>query len=556
MPTLAWLNSAVLRLPNAPFTSSSACNQWTYLSPKSCSLAPVESHPATSTVPAIVAPLLSALSAESRRVTANFFCPGHKQGTTLHPDLQRLLGTDVFNADLPELPALDNLFAPEGVIAEAQRLASDVFTSQGSAVWKTHFLINGSTCGIEAAILSTVRPDGCIVLPRNAHQSAVHALVLSGATPIWVDPVYDTRHDLLHGVSVRSVEEALGRAPGRVDAVLVVSPTYHGVLSDVRGIADIAHRYGAKVIVDEAHGAHLSFHDDLPESATECNADFVVQSTHKTLTAFTQAAMLHFQRAAVDESRVSAALQLVQSTSPNYLLMASLDATRALMQGSGRELMEKTIMLAHRCAQRIASLEGFSVVGLETQHQCDGDELEISKISSPCDSSMHARDPTRITVLLPENVTGYDIDTHLIDRFGVYAELPSFRHITFVVTPGTTQEDVDTLVTSLAVYNATSREKSPFSNGFKCGNIGIQDVKMTPRQAFFAPSTTVDVSEVVGRVCAETLCPYPPGIPVLLPGEVVTQESVDILKAVLDAGGSVSGARDDTLSTIRVIENC
>lgn len=552
MATLAWLNPTVVQNLR-PFRNTNTCEHRTRLSPKSCSLAqaPSDSRSASSTPTAVKTPLLTALLTESNRVAANFFCPGHKQGATLHPDLRRLLGVDAFHADLPELPALDNLFAPEGVIEEAQRLASNVFTSQGSAVWTTRFLVNGTTCGIEAAILSTVRPDGCVVLPRNAHQSAVHALVLSGATPVWVDPVYDTEHDLLHGVTVDSVEDALRCAPSRVDAVLIVSPTYHGVLSDVREIAKVAHRYGAKLIVDEAHGAHLPFHDDLPESATECDADFVVQSTHKTLTAFTQAAMLHVRHDAVDESHVSAALQLVQSTSPNYLLLASLDATRALMQGCGYELMTNTIMLARSCAQRVATLKGFSVLGLKAGAES---ELGESNPKSQRGESMYALDPTRITVLLPGHVTGYDLDTHLIDRFGVYAELPSFRHVTFVVTPGTTQEDIDTLVASLAVYNATS-EGSPSSRGFKCGSMGIRDIKMTPRQAFFAPSTTVDVSASVGRVCAETLCPYPPGIPVLFPGEVVTQESIGILKAVLDAGGSVSGARDDTLSTIRVIKD-
>lgn len=553
MNILAWVNSAGVRRsrPLVPSTTSTCKHQIRFI-PKSChAQTSVEPLPVPPSSFAVEAPLLSSLSAEVDRVNANFFCPGHKQGTTLYPALRQLVGTNVFNADLPELPALDNLFAPEGVIEEAQRLASDAFTSQGSGVWKTHFLVNGTTCGIEAAILSTVRPDGYIILPRNAHQSAVHALVLSGATPVWVDPVYDTKHDLLHGVTVHAVKEALARAPGRVDAVLVVSPTYHGVLSDVQGIANVAHHYGAKLIVDEAHGAHLSFHNDLPESATECNADIVVQSTHKTLTAFTQAAMLHIRRAAVDEPRVSAALQLVQSTSPSYLLLASLDATRALMQSRGHELMGNTIMIARRCAQRIAALDGFSVLGLESGSESK--HMNLTSMSQLFDS-IHALDPTRITVLLPAHMTGYDIDTHLIDRFGVYSELPSFRHITFVVTPGSTEKDVDVLVTSLAVYTATSKEKSPFSDGFKCGNVGTQDMSMTPRQAFFAPSTEVEISEAVGRVCAETLCPYPPGIPVLLPGEVITQGSINNLRAVLEAGGSVSGARDDTLSTIRVID--
>lgn len=504
-------------------------------------------------VSALKTPIVDAIATESARVRSNFFCPGHKQGAVLYSELRDLVGTDVFRADLPELPALDNLFAPEGVIEESQRLAADVFTECGSEKWNTYFLVNGTTCGIEAAILSTVRPDGYVILPRNAHQSAVHGLVLSGATPIWIDPIYDAEHDLLHGVTANSVKEALKCAPGQVDVVLIISPTYYGTLSNVREIATIAHEDGARLIVDEAHGAHLRFHEDLPESATSCNADIVVQSTHKTLTAFTQAAMMHVRKSSIDGKRVTASLQLVQSTSPSYLLLASLDATRALMQGYGRELMAETIRLSRVCSQRIASLDGFSVLG---EDETTSDGLKCSVQATQTKTLVYSRDPTRITVILPPHVTGYDIDTHLIDRFGVYAELPSFRHITFVLTPGTSQEDVDMLVASLSVYAATGSDISSSVNKFDPSALGAHSktAKMTPRQAFFAPAKAISSSDAVGCVCAETLCPYPPGIPVLLPGEVITQASIDFLKAVLDAGGSVSGSSDDALLTIRVID--
>lgn len=497
-------------------------------------------------------PLLDALATETQHIRANFFCPGHKQGNTLPKPLESLLGTQVFKADLPELPALDNLFAPEGPLASAQNLASDAFTTDGSAIWSTHFLVNGTTCGIQAAFLACVQQSDHVLLPRNAHQSAVHALVQTGATPIWLDPIYDAQNDLLHGISSTTVREAFDAHAASttsgnstpISTILIISPTYHGVVSNINEIARIAHMHGARVIVDEAHGAHLHFHDALPASATECDADVVVQSTHKTLTAFTQAAVMHVRRSSMNEARIRSALQVVQSTSPNYLLLSSLDATRALMQTDGQQLLTRTIQLARQCTKRIANLDGFSVLGYGEHGK---------------DSNLYNLDATRITVLLPPNVTGYEIDTHLIDRFGVYAELPSFRHITFVLTIGTTQDDVDTLITSLHLYNATSGEDTPFAHGFWLDvpvfhNASEHAIAMTPRQAFFAPSISIPTEKAVGRISADTLCPYPPGIPVLVPGEIVTEAGIRVLKSVLGGGGSVSGASDNTLSILRVVD--
>lgn len=495
-------------------------------------------------------PLLSAVAAEAARVRVNLFCPGHKQGANASQAMLDMVGRKAMSVDLPELPALDNMFAPEGVIEEAQRLAADAFTIGGSDEWDTFFLVNGTTCGIEAAVLAVVRPGRKVVLPRNAHQSAVHALVLSGAVPVWVQPVYDSRRDLLHGVDEGSISDALREHVGQVDAVLLISPTYHGVCSNVREIARLTHKAGAQLIVDEAHGAHFPFHEALPNSATECDADIIVQSTHKTLAAWSQAAMMHTRKSSVEKQRIASALQLVQSTSPNYILLASLDAARDVMARQGYELMAHTIAIVRNCALRIASLKGFGVLGVpeDTEH---GGGHEVNS-GGP---GVFEIDPTRLTVLLPPEISGYDLDTHLIDRFGVYAELPAFRHITFVFSPGNSQHDVDTLVTSLSLFNATNVDTAPeFASALRLTNPVFGETSgITPRDAFFAETETVNAEDAVGRICAETLCPYPPGIPVLVPGERITGASVHELRAVLDAGGSVSGASDDSLSTIRVL---
>lgn len=553
-PVLAWVSSFT---QTRVFTPSKS-DTW-YIPVSRSPIVATESDDANSKSQSTIAPaqtpLLDALICERDRVRANFFCPCHKQGATVHPDLKCLVGEQALAADLPELPALGDLFESEGVLNEAQQFAADAFTQGGRARWRTHFLINGTTCGVEAAILSCVRPDRSIVLPRTVHQSAIHALVLSGAVPIWINSEYDAQLDLTHCVTVESVWLALERHGDDVDAVFIVSPTYHGVLSDVEAIARVTHEHGACLIVDEAHGAHLEFHPQLPRSATSLGADIVLHSVHKTLPALTQAAIMHVRRnGLVDTGRVRSALRLVQSSSPNYLLLASLDAARALMQTEGYLLMARTLALAHECTQRIASLKGFSVFGAATKVK-DGEDRQSRQGGNP---PIYAHDATRITVLLPPHVSGYDIDTFLIDRFGVYPEFPSFRHITFILTPGTTKEDIDKLIASLTHYSANIQSAVPFSSGFHLDlpNFIATDytMRMTPRQAFFAKSLTVPSEHAVGQVCAETLCPYPPGIPILLPGEIITQHGIQFLKAVLNAGGCVSGTEDDTLSTIRVID--
>ncbi len=232
---------------------------------------------------------------------------------------------------MPELPELDNLFAPEGVILQAQQLSAEAFGAD-----RTWFLANGSTSGVVAAILATCGPGDKIVLPRNVHQSAVSGLVLSGAIPIFITPEYDPTFDIAHSITPTAVSEALARHPD-AKAVMMVYPTYYGVCGDIAAIAHIAHQHNIPLLVDEAHGPHFTFHPDLPISALAAGADLTVQSTHKVLSALTQAAMLHTQGMRVDNDRLSKALQLVQSTSPSYLLLASLDVARYQMATQGKK---------------------------------------------------------------------------------------------------------------------------------------------------------------------------------------------------------------------------
>ncbi|MGB3491960.1 MAG: aminotransferase class I/II-fold pyridoxal phosphate-dependent enzyme [Elainellaceae cyanobacterium] len=496
-------------------------------------------------------PLVEAIARWLVHSHAAFYTPGHKGGASVLPEISQLLGS-ALRADLPELPGLDNLFSPEGVIEEAQALAAQAFG--GDRTW---FLANGSTCGIEAALLATCRPHDRIIVPRNAHQSIISGLILSGAMPIFVQPAYDPVWDMALGLSLAQVRSALEQYPEAV-AVMLVSPTYYGVCCEIEAIANLVHAHQMPLLVDEAHGPHFGFHPGLPPSALSAGADLTVQSTHKVLSALTQASMLHLHGFGlpgrspyrISPDRIQKALQMVQSSSPSYLLLASLDAARQQMATEGKALMERTIALAQDARSRLAAIPGLRVL-----EQSDlGEEISLTL------------DITRLTVDVTElGLTGFDADEILSEQLGVVAELPTLKTLTFIISLGNSSADIERLVQGFTVLARQHRKTVPPSNGAQVSQADAQVVPfeasipaiavpaMSPRDAFFADSEAVAIATAVGRISAELVCPYPPGIPVLLPGEIITAEAVQYLRHILAAGGTVTGCADSTLETLRVV---
>jgi arginine decarboxylase len=469
-------------------------------------------------------------------VHAPFYTPGHKQGRGVSEELRGLFGIPVLQADLPELPGLDNLAAAQGVIQAAQRLAAEAFGAD-----RTWFLVNGSTSGVIAALVATCQPGDKIVLPRNMHQSAIAGLVLAGAMPLWVEPDYDAAADLAHGLDPAAVAAVLRRYPD-AKAVMIVSPTYYGGCSDVAAIANICHQHDIPLLVDEAHGAHLAFHADLPPAALAMGADLVVQSTHKTLAALTQAAMLHRRGSRVNDDRISKALQLVQSTSPSYLLMASLDAARQQMATQGEALMTRTLQLADQARAQISQIPGLSILTPDRAHR----------------PGFIALDRTRLTVTVaPLGITGFSADD-ILQELGVMAELPTLRHLTFIISLGNTSEDIDRLVQGLQALaqrypdRAGPADEMTISR-LRPDQISVFPPALTPREAFFAATETVPIAQTADRISAELVCSYPPGIPILYPGEQITDDQITQLQAVLHAGGIISGCADPTLKTLQVV---
>jgi arginine decarboxylase len=479
------------------------------------------------------APIVDALREWVSKSHAAFYTPGHKRGIGMNPLLKDRWGAQIFGWDLPELPGLDNLHAPSGVIQQAQILAAEVFGAQ-----QTWFLVNGSTAGVIAAILATCSEGDKIILPRNIHSSAIAGIIHAGAVPIFIDPAYDRSLDIAHSITPESVKFALEQHPD-AKAVMLVYPTYYGACGDLAAIGEIVHSYNIPLLVDEAHGAHLSFHQDLPPAALSAGADLTVQSTHKLLGSLTQSAMLHVNSSRIDRDRLTRSLRSIQTTSPSYLLLAALDAARQQMALQGEALMSETIELSRIARARISQIDRLSVFELDT----------------PTPGCQYL-DPTRLTVNVTGlNLTGFAVDEILSEHLGVVAELPSMRYLTFIISLGNTQTDIDRLVwafTELATKYA--EDKYLELPSIELPNQILTEMAITPRQANRSRHISVKVERSVGKISAESICPYPPGIPVLIPGEVITIEALDYLRQVLDLGGEIVGCSDPDLETIDIVE--
>ncbi len=475
-------------------------------------------------------PILEALGRASGENNAAFYAPGHKKGKGINPQIQDLWGEKILQADLPELPELDNLFAPQGVIKKAQSLAADCFGSE-----QTWFLVNGSTCGIIASIIAVSQEGDKVILPRNIHQSAIAGLILTGAIPIFINPEYDSVEDIIYSITPTVLENTLQQHPD-TKAVMILHPSYQGICGDVKAIAEITHRYNIPLLVDEAHGGHFAFHPDLPPSALSMGADLTVQSTHKVLGAMTQASMLHLQGNRINPQKISQALQLVESTSPSYILLASLDAARQQMALQGKELMSHTLKLAAIARAQLAAIPNISV-------------LEFAPKPGFTDL-----DSTRLTVNISQlGMTGYEADEILHEQLGVTCELPLLNHLTFIISLGNTPEDINKLIQGFT--NLVSQSPSlPVSSCSQSPPAPPAPFSpLSPRKAFFSPKQTIPFEESCDRICGELICPYPPGIPVLMPGEIITSQAINYLQQVLNSGGIITGCSDRTLKNILVV---
>jgi arginine decarboxylase len=485
------------------------------------------------------APIFETLAGYARSGMYGFHTPGHKGGRFAAPELTELVGKSGLALDLPAMTATDNTFQPTGCIRDAQQLAAEVF-----GAGHTFFLSAGSTLGVAAALVAAVPQGHTVALPRNIHRSVVAGLVLSGALPRFLP------HDVLPecgalGVSPGVLATALDADP-RPAAVLLTRPSYYGVARDLGEIVKVCRERGVPLIIDEAHGAHLHFlPPGCPQSALAVGADLAVQSSHKTLGSLLGSAMLHVGRqSSIDAARVQDALNFLQTTSPSFLLLASLDVMRRWMWKEGQSLFAAAVDEAHRLENEIDALAGMKVLRPERDPRM----------------ADHQRDPLRLVV----NVSGtgwkgYEVERFLRTEYCVEDEMADWFNVVYVLSP---RDDAEARTRLIAGLRAVSESPKPVSGTTRLAEEvesahllqpPIPPLAMPPRRAGLAKKAVVPLASATGRTCAEMVMFYPPGIPLLMPGEMVTKETVDVCRQLL-AAGAHPYASDATLETIRVVE--
>lgn len=478
-------------------------------------------------------PYLDALSQFAQLRRSGFHVPGHNQGKGAHPRLVGAFSAGTLQLDLCSgLADLDG--KPGSALDRAQRLAAAVYGAD-----HTRFLTNGSTAGNHILVASVCGPGDLIVTSRNTHKSIIAALILSGARPIYLPVEVDPATRLAHGVAPASVAAVLDEYP-QAKAVLIVSPTYYGVCSDLAGIAEACHRRRVPLLVDEAWGPHFPFSADLPEHALALGADGVVTGTHKLLSALTQAAMLHVRGPLLDPRRVEVVADMFASTSPSCLLYASLDVARMQMATEGPRLLARAAGLASHAREVLAAQPFLRCL----------DEGLIGRYA------VHAMDPTRLCVdVTGAGYTGYQAERVLGTRHHVDVEMADFAHVLFNITIAHDAGDVGQLIAALIALAAQPHpQRAQRRDLLEHAPFDWPEQVLTPAEAFSARQCVVPLHRSADRICAELIASYPPGIPAVVPGERITPALVDYLTAQLAHGARMVGPRDPCLLTLTVVD--
>lgn len=468
-----------------------------------------------------------------KRDVTPFHVPGHKRGSGADKEFLDFVGKNIHDIDVTIFKMVDGLHNPKSCIKEAQELAADAYGSE-----HTYFAVNGTSGAIQAMIMSVAKAGDKILVPRNVHKSVQAGIILSGSIPIYMEPEIDEDLNIAHGVSYDEVEEKLGDHPD-VKAVLLINPTYYGVATDIKNICTLVHSYGVPLIVDEAHGPHLHFHKDLPMSAVDAGADIVAQSTHKILGAMTQMSLLHVQGELVDHKRVKTILSLLHTTSPSYPLMASLDSARRHIAINGEELLEQTIKVANYLRQEINMIDGFYSFGKEVCGKPGTFDF----------------DPTKVTITCKRlGLRGQELESILTEKYNIQVELSDFYNVLAIITIGDTYESVEKLIVAL---KEISREYAPKSKPLETLRpIMPKNVEqvLIPREAFYSEKIIEKFEESAGCISGEQIMAYPPGIPIIYPGERITEEIIDFIKALKEDGMDVQGMDDSDLHEIKIID--
>lgn len=465
----------------------------------------------------------------ARRNPVSFHVPGHKNGRIFS---KIPVFEEIGHLDLTELPETDNLHHPVEIIQKAQRRASSLYGSRES-----FFLVNGTTGGILSMISAVARPGDKILMQRDCHRSAYHAVALNQLTPVYARAAFSETLGRKLSVDCGQIEEALELHPD-IKVVLVTSPSYEGVCMDIEKISKAVHEKGALLLVDSAHGAHLGFSESLPPSPLAQGADVVVQSTHKTLPAFTQGSLLHVGSERIDLERLGFMLQVYQSSSPSYLLMAGIDAAMEIMEKEGTHLLENLLGEIHRFSEKIETGAGLGILDRETFLGKTGFDLDVTKI---------------LLNVSEIGLTGFRAGAILREKFDIQIEMAGLRHVLLVASVANTRHDFDRASSALArIAGDKTLAKTLVAEPEY--SYMIPEMALLPGEAFYKPVRMVKLEEAVGEISGEFVTPYPPGIPLVCPGERIPLEMVEYLQGLKAQKIKVFGHGNTDWENVAVID--
>lgn len=474
------------------------------------------------------APVLEAMTRHLQNRVVPFDVPGHKGGRG-NSELTDFLGKSCLKADVNSMKPLDNLCHPVSVIREAQELAAQAFGAEHA-----FFIVNGTTGSVQTMIMTACKAGDKIIMPRNVHRSAINALVVNGAVPVYVNPGTNKKLGIPLGMSAENVKKAIAENPD-AKAVLINNPTYYGVCSDLREIVKIAHENNMLALVDEAHGTHFYFGEDMPVSGMAAGADMAAVSMHKTGGSLTQSSIL-LCGPNINSDYVRQVINLTQTTSGSYLLISSLDIARKNLALNGKSIFKKTVQFAEYARNEINKLGGYYAFGNEL---CDNDafyDFDKTKLS------VHTRDI---------GLAGIEVYDILRDDYGIQIEFGDIGNILAIISAGDRALEIERLISSLSeIKRLYSKDKT----GMFDHEYINPEVITAPQKAFYSNKKSVPINQSSGMVCGEFVMCYPPGIPILAPGEKITDEIINYINYAKEKGCFMTGTQDMKIENINVVE--
>lgn len=474
------------------------------------------------------APIYEALERFRKMRVVPFDVPGHKRGRG-NPELAALLGENCVQMDVNSMKPLDNLCHPISVIRDAEKLAAEAFHAAHAFL-----MVGGTTSAVQSMILSVVKRGEKIILPRNVHRSVMGALVLCGAIPIYVNPACDEKLGIPLGMSVSDVKKAIEEHPD-AKAVLVNNPTYYGICSDLRSIVKIAHEHNMLCLADEAHGTHFYFGENLPVSAMDAGADMAAVSMHKSGGSLTQSSLL-LAGSSMQEGHIRQIINLTQTTSASYLLLSSLDISRRNLALRGKESFERVVELAEYARSEINAIGGYYAFSKELVNGDSIFDFDVTKLS---------------VNTLDIGLAGIEVYDLLRDEYDIQIEFGDLGNILAYISIGDRIREIERLVSAL--YEVRRRFSKPKSNLMSHEYIDPQ-VAVSPQDAFYADKESLPIRETEGRVCSEFVMCYPPGIPILAPGEKITKEILDYIEYAKEKGCSMTGPENPDIERLNVLK--